>query len=247
MRRRTRIRRAHRCRRRDLERRSEDHLSPAARTAHLDTGFVRRVDHLRARGLAAKLHLALDRAPQFAGLSADRPRRSSAARSVAAVSRTGVQPREVRRVFIRTRHGDHRAHHQRSAARAGRQTRDLGHRAICTLRAQGRLGHAARAIHGAVHRDSGDPCTGVAQQHRERRTADPARHGAGVSHQRRPLASRRSRFRPVFHGAPGAGRRTIPHSAAGSVSLRRRLPSGRRRHGHRRSQRGTSRFCGQPE
>jgi phytoene dehydrogenase-like protein len=35
---------------------------------HLDTGFVRRVNHLRARGLAAKLHLALDGAPQFSGL-----------------------------------------------------------------------------------------------------------------------------------------------------------------------------------
>ncbi|HLN50303.1 MAG TPA: NAD(P)/FAD-dependent oxidoreductase [Steroidobacteraceae bacterium] len=35
---------------------------------HLDTGFVRRVNHLRARGLAAKLHLALDRAPPFSGL-----------------------------------------------------------------------------------------------------------------------------------------------------------------------------------
>jgi phytoene dehydrogenase-like protein len=36
--------------------------------AHLDTGFVRRVKHLRARGLAAKLHLALDRAPRFRGV-----------------------------------------------------------------------------------------------------------------------------------------------------------------------------------
>jgi phytoene dehydrogenase-like protein len=36
---------------------------------HLDTGFVRRVDHLRSRGLAAKLHLALDRAPAFKGLA----------------------------------------------------------------------------------------------------------------------------------------------------------------------------------
>jgi phytoene dehydrogenase-like protein len=35
---------------------------------HLDTGFVRRVHHLRARGLTAKLHLALDRAPQFSAL-----------------------------------------------------------------------------------------------------------------------------------------------------------------------------------
>jgi phytoene dehydrogenase-like protein len=35
---------------------------------HLDTGFVRRVVHLRSRGLAAKLHLALDRLPPFRGL-----------------------------------------------------------------------------------------------------------------------------------------------------------------------------------
>ena len=38
-------------------------------TAQLDTGFVRRVHHLRSRGLAAKLHLALDRPPAFAGVS----------------------------------------------------------------------------------------------------------------------------------------------------------------------------------
>jgi len=37
-------------------------------TEYLDTGFVRRIVHLRARGLAAKLHLALDRLPQFGGL-----------------------------------------------------------------------------------------------------------------------------------------------------------------------------------
>jgi phytoene dehydrogenase-like protein len=37
---------------------------------HLDAGFVRRVAHLRTTGLAAKLHLALDRAPQFTGLEA---------------------------------------------------------------------------------------------------------------------------------------------------------------------------------
>jgi phytoene dehydrogenase-like protein len=39
---------------------------------HLDTGFVRRVRHLRSQGLAAKLHLALDRLPQFSGVSASR-------------------------------------------------------------------------------------------------------------------------------------------------------------------------------
>jgi phytoene dehydrogenase-like protein len=35
---------------------------------YLDAGFVRRVRHIRARGLAAKLHLALNQAPQFQGL-----------------------------------------------------------------------------------------------------------------------------------------------------------------------------------
>jgi phytoene dehydrogenase-like protein len=36
---------------------------------HLDAGFVRRVAQVRSRGLSAKLHLALERLPQFAGLS----------------------------------------------------------------------------------------------------------------------------------------------------------------------------------
>lgn len=39
-------------------------------SAHLDAGFVRRIVHLRSRGLAAKLHLALAGPPQFAGLAA---------------------------------------------------------------------------------------------------------------------------------------------------------------------------------
>jgi phytoene dehydrogenase-like protein len=39
---------------------------------HLDTGFVRRVAHLRSHGLAAKLHLALDRLPRFTALDASR-------------------------------------------------------------------------------------------------------------------------------------------------------------------------------
>lgn len=37
---------------------------------HLDTGFVRRIDNIRARGTAAKLHLALDGLPGFTGLAA---------------------------------------------------------------------------------------------------------------------------------------------------------------------------------
>jgi len=37
---------------------------------HLDTGFVRRVHHLRSRGLSAKLHLALKGPPQFKAVPA---------------------------------------------------------------------------------------------------------------------------------------------------------------------------------
>ncbi|HWM66619.1 MAG TPA: NAD(P)/FAD-dependent oxidoreductase [Steroidobacteraceae bacterium] len=36
---------------------------------YLDAGFTRRVSHLRTRGLAAKLHLALDDLPRFSGVS----------------------------------------------------------------------------------------------------------------------------------------------------------------------------------
>lgn len=36
---------------------------------YLDTGFVRRVKHIRSQGLSAKLHLALDRVPPFRSVS----------------------------------------------------------------------------------------------------------------------------------------------------------------------------------
>jgi phytoene dehydrogenase-like protein len=38
---------------------------------HLETGFVHRIRHLRTKGMAAKLHLALDALPSFAGLQPD--------------------------------------------------------------------------------------------------------------------------------------------------------------------------------
>lgn len=36
---------------------------------HVETGFARRIDHLRAKGNAAKLHIALDGLPEFVGLT----------------------------------------------------------------------------------------------------------------------------------------------------------------------------------
>jgi phytoene dehydrogenase-like protein len=38
---------------------------------YLDAGFTRRVSHLRTRGLAAKLHLALNELPRFEGVTGD--------------------------------------------------------------------------------------------------------------------------------------------------------------------------------
>jgi phytoene dehydrogenase-like protein len=38
---------------------------------YLDAGFTRRVSHLRTRGLAAKLHLALEGLPKFSGVTQD--------------------------------------------------------------------------------------------------------------------------------------------------------------------------------
>ena len=37
-------------------------------TEHLDTGFVRRIDHFRSAGMTAKLHLALAKRPNFTGV-----------------------------------------------------------------------------------------------------------------------------------------------------------------------------------
>ena len=49
---------------------------------HFDAGFARRVSHLRTRGLAAKLHLALDGPPEFRDL----PREAQGARLIVAPS-----------------------------------------------------------------------------------------------------------------------------------------------------------------
>ena len=45
-------------------------LSALVGPAHLDTGFLRRVGNIRARGVVARLHLALDALPVVAGVAA---------------------------------------------------------------------------------------------------------------------------------------------------------------------------------
>jgi phytoene dehydrogenase-like protein len=64
---------------------------------HLDTGFVRAVGNIRMKGDAAKLHLALDRAPEFTGL----PLQHRNARLVVAPS-----PDHVERAFNPAKYGE---------------------------------------------------------------------------------------------------------------------------------------------
>ena len=64
---------------------------------YLDAGFVRRVGHLRARGLTAKLHLALDRLPQFTGVD------SSALRGRMLVA---PSPDYIERAFNHAKYGE---------------------------------------------------------------------------------------------------------------------------------------------
>ncbi|MBU2193427.1 MAG: NAD(P)/FAD-dependent oxidoreductase, partial [Alphaproteobacteria bacterium] len=63
----------------------------------LDTGFVRKVSHIRMKGDAAKLHLALDRPPEFLGVDAAGHR----GRLVIAPS-----PNHVERAFNPSKYGE---------------------------------------------------------------------------------------------------------------------------------------------
>jgi phytoene dehydrogenase-like protein len=63
---------------------------------HLDAGFVRRVTHLRTLGMTAKVHLALERMPQFTALAGEAP----SGRLVLASS-----PQAVERAFNHAKYG----------------------------------------------------------------------------------------------------------------------------------------------
>ena len=81
---------------------------------NLDAGFVRRVHNFRARGVTAKLHLALDGRPEFPGLNAA----DAGARLLAATSLDGIEgafnhakygacsPQPVMEISIPTLHDD---------------------------------------------------------------------------------------------------------------------------------------------
>ena len=129
----------------------------------LDTGFVRRIGNIRMKGDAAKLHLALDRAPEFLGLPLEQRR----ARLVIAPSTNHVE-----RAFNPSKYGafspqpvmeitlpsldDH-------IACARRRLRAVGDSAICALRAEGRLGERQAEVPGGDPVDAGSLCAGHPQ------------------------------------------------------------------------------------
>jgi phytoene dehydrogenase-like protein len=73
---------------------------------HLDTGFAQRIRHLRSRGTAAKLHLALDDLPEFAGCP-DARRRAARDCARPRLPRARIRPFQVRRMLAGARARDH--------------------------------------------------------------------------------------------------------------------------------------------
>ena len=66
---------------------------------HLDTDFIRRIDHFRARGKVAKVHLALDGAPRWRGAGAEASRgRIVVAPSLRYVDEDAFNPSKYNRV-----------------------------------------------------------------------------------------------------------------------------------------------------
>ena len=110
---------------------------------HVETGFTQRIHHLRMRGNAAKLHLALDGLPTIDGLS----KKDFAERIV-------IAPDEhyVERAFNPAKYGESSPEPVleitfpsfRDDARADGQARSVGGRAIRAVRTEGRLDDAAR-------------------------------------------------------------------------------------------------------
>ena len=154
----------------------------------LDTGFVRKVKNIRNQGDAAKLHLALDRPPEFLRRRRRRPSRPPGHRALARPCRARLQPVQVWRVLARAGDGDYAAQPRRPVARARRRLRAFGGGAVRALRAQARLGVRKAEIpqgdNGAArnlcarHRQDHPPCRAPDARPTSRRaTACPAAIG----------------------------------------------------------------------
>ncbi len=115
---------------------------------HLDTGFVRRVNHMRCRGLAAKLHLALNRAPAFGGVG-----------EAALRGRLLIAPslEHIEHAYNHAKYGEFSAAPAMeitvptvndAIARAAGTARAVGHRAICAVCAEGGLAERPATLPG---------------------------------------------------------------------------------------------------
>src|SRR4029077_11408975 len=134
------------------------------------------------------------------------------------------------------RHGNYHSDAQRSQPCARRAACAVGHPAIHTLFTEGRLAERTATALGRGAGYIGTICAGVACLRHRGRIAGAARSRTGVSHQRRPLASRRPGIRSILDGAPGSGRGPAPYTRAGTVPVRSRLSPRRRRDGRGRPQ-----------
>ncbi len=200
---------------------------------HLDTGFVRRVSHIRSRGLAAKLHLALSGVPSFKGVT-----------DAALRGRLLIAPslEYIEHAYNHSKYGEY------SAAPAMEITVPSLNDAALAPPGQHVLSavvqYAPYALKAGwesgrtgIHRYGAGVSRTVCPRHSRLGDrgagTDAGGYRKGISHQRRTLASRRSGLRSILDGpsVPGAAQYRTP---CRSVSLRGRLSSGRRRHGSRR-------------
>ena len=113
---------------------------------HIEAGFTHRVHHLRSKGNAAKLHLALDGLPTIA---------ASTSASSAAVSVIAPDEHYVERAFNPAKYGESSPEpvleitfpsFRDESLRADGQARDVGDRAVRTLCTQRRMERRRSAI-----------------------------------------------------------------------------------------------------
>ena len=194
----------------------------------LDTGFVRKVGNIRMKGDVAKLHLALDKPPQFPGVSAENHR----GRLVIAPS-----PDHVERAFNPSKYGEFSPEPVMEITLPSLADPSLAPSGACVLSANVQYAPYALKEGWATgkpkfldgdHGPARALCARDRQKRAPRRAADAGRHRGALSDAGRPLAPWRIAGRPDADVAAGLGRRRLRHADRAAVPVRRRLASGRR-------------------
>ena len=112
---------------------------------HLETGFVHRVRHFRTRGMAAKLHLALDALARVLAAAGRARGRTPRGRAGSRLPGACLRRREVRRELAAPGARDQHSHRARPHARARWQARALGGGAVRAVRRSGQHRRGARS------------------------------------------------------------------------------------------------------